>query len=235
MPEAFDLGLNWARRGTGRGNSRSVAMAKASVGGGSRANAATHDLTSLLDSIERRIEQDGPSPEGKLSLKEILQVVGHRAYGPMLLIIGILSVSPLSLIPGSTWTFAILTLLVATEMAFHKRHPWLPESALKASFPETKIQAALKKVRPFTKTVDKIVRPRLEFLAGEPWLAMVALVAIAAALITFPLSFIPLAPFIPGVTIILIGLGITARDGVLLGLAMLIVCAGGYWLASRWL
>ncbi|RYG35883.1 MAG: exopolysaccharide biosynthesis protein, partial [Burkholderiales bacterium] len=72
------------------------------------------------------------------------------------------------------------------------------------------------------------------FLAGEPWLAMIALLAIVAALITFPLSFIPLAPFIPGVTIIRIGLGITARDGVL-SLAMLIVCAGGYWLATRWL
>lgn len=210
-------------------------MANASVGGGSQPHAAIHDLTSLLDSIEKRVEQDGPSPEGKLSLKEILEVVGRRAYGPMLLIIGILSVSPLSMIPGSTWAFAVLTLLVAIQMAFNKRHPWLPKSALRASFPETKIQATLKKVRPFTKGIDKVVRPRLEFLAGEPWLAMIALVAIAAALITFPLSFIPLAPFIPGVTIILIGLGITARDGVVLGIAMLIICAGGYWLASRWL
>jgi len=197
--------------------------------------AEPHDLTALLDKIEKRVERDGPSPQGKLSLHDILDVVGRRAYGPLLLIIGVLSVSPLSLIAGSTWTFAVLTLLVATQMAFNKRHPWLPESALKVSFPQAKIQAALRKVRPWTKAIDKVIRPRLEFLAGEPWLAMIALLAIAAALITFPLSFIPLAPFIPGVTIILIGLGVTARDGVVLGIAMLIVCAGGYWLASRWM
>ncbi|RYE37789.1 MAG: exopolysaccharide biosynthesis protein, partial [Hyphomicrobiales bacterium] len=120
--------------------------------------AARHDLTSLLDSIETRIDRDGSSPQGKLSLHDILEVVGQRAYGPMLLIIGILSVSPLSLIPGSTWTFAVLTLLVAIQMAFNKRRPWLPKSALNASFREKQIHAALKKVRPWTRAVDKIVR-----------------------------------------------------------------------------
>lgn len=194
-----------------------------------------HDLTGLLDKIEKRVAEDGPSPQGKLSLQELLDVVGRRAYGPLLLIIGLLSVSPLALIPGSTWTFAILTLLVAVQMALNRKRLWLPKSALNVSFAETKIQAALKPLRPWTKAIDKVIRPRFEFLAGEPWLGVIALLAIAAALITFPLSFIPLAPFLPGATIILIGLGITARDGVVLGLAILLVCGSGYLLASRFL
>jgi hypothetical protein len=198
--------------------------------------AAAPTLTELLDKIERRVEADGPgAKEGKLSLDDILKIVGRRAYGPLLLAIGILSVSPLALVPGSTWAFAALTLLVAMQMAFNRKHPWLPESALKVSFPERKIEDAIRKMRPWTKAIDKVVRPRLQFLAGEPWLILVAILAIAAALITFPLSFIPFAPFIPGVTIILVGLGVTARDGLLLALAMLIVCAGGWWLAARWL
>jgi hypothetical protein len=199
------------------------------------AAAEPHDLTGLLDRIERRAEQDGSSQDRKLSIREILDVAGKRAYGPLLLIIGIMSVSPLALIPGSTWTFAVLTLLVAAQMAFNLKHPWLPKAALNVSFPETKVRGALRKLRPWTKRADSIIRPRLQFLAAEPWLALVALLAIAAALITFPLSFIPFAPFIPGVTIILIGLGLTARDGVVLGIAMLIVCGGAYWLAMRWM
>lgn len=199
------------------------------------ASSDLHDLTGLLAKIEKRVAGDGPSPQGKLSLHELLDVVGRRAYGPLLLIIGVLSVSPLSLIPGSTWTFAILTLLVAVQMAFNRKRLWLPKSALNVSFAETKIQAALKSVRPWTKAIDKVIRPRFEFLAGEPWLGVIALLAIAAALITFPLSLIPLAPFLPGATIILIGLGITARDGVVLGLAILLVCGSGYLLATRFL
>lgn len=193
-------------------------------------------LTGLLEKIEERLSgDDDKQADGKLSLGDILEVVGRRAYGPLLLIIGILSVSPLALIPGSTWAFAALTLLVAAQMAFNRKKPWLPKAALKTSFPEDKVSGALKRVRPWTQAIDKLVKPRLEFLAGEPWLALVALLAIVAALLTFPLSFIPLAPLIPGSTIVLIGLGVTARDGLVLAVAMLVVLAGGWWLGQKFL
>jgi hypothetical protein len=190
-------------------------------------------LSGLLDRIERHMAKDGAKPDDKVSLEKILDIVGRQAYGPLLLIIGIMSVSPLSMIPGSTWAFAVLTLLVAVQMALNKKHPWLPKSALKLSFPEDKVGGALKKVRPWTKAVDKIVKPRLEFLAHEPWLIVVALLAIVAAIITFPLSLIPFAPIVPGVAVILVGLGVTARDGAVLGLAMLVMGGAAVWLGMR--
>jgi hypothetical protein len=192
------------------------------------------NLTDLLDKIERRVEQDGAEAAGgKLSLDDILDVIGRRAYGPLLLIIGVLSVSPLSMIPGSTWAFALLTFLVAIQMGLNLKHPWLPKATLKISFPEKDIYGAVRKVRPWTYVIDKIVKPRFQFLAHEPWLVLIALLAVIAALITFPLSFIPFAPFIPGVAVILVGLGVTARDGVVLAVAMLLVVGAGAWLATR--
>lgn len=193
-------------------------------------------LSGLLDRLERHMEKNGRAkPDEKVSLGKILDIIGRQAYGPLLLIIGIMSVSPLAMIPGSTWAFAVLTLLVATQMALHKKHPWLPKSALKLSFPEDKVGGALKKVRPWTKAIDKLVKPRLEFLAHEPWLIIVALLAIVAAIITFPLSLIPFAPIVPGIAVILVGLGVTARDGVVLGLAMLVMGAAAVWLGMRFL
>jgi hypothetical protein len=91
----------------------------------------------------------------------------------------------------------------------------------------------MKKARPWTKIVDKVVKPRLEFLVHEPWLIVVALLAIVAAIITFPLSLIPFAPIVPGLAVILVGLGITARDGVVLGFAMLMMSGGALWLGMR--
>lgn len=82
-----------------------------------------------------------------------------------------------------------------------------------------------------TRASDAHIKPRFEFLAGRPWLALVALLTVAAALMTFLLSFIPLARFIPGAAIILIGLGMAARDGILLGLAMFVRC-GGLWMLA---
>lgn len=192
------------------------------------------NLTSILDRIAKRIEDDGPAAKSQnLSLGDILDIVGRRAYGPLLLTIGIMSVSPLALIPGSTWAFALLTLLVAAQMAFNLKHPWLPRSALRVSFSEEKVSGAIEKVRPWTAAVDKVVKPRLEFLAQEPWLLLIAILAIAAAIVTFPLSFIPLAPLVPGLAVILVGLGVTARDGLVLGIAMVAVGIAGAWLALR--
>ena len=46
------------------------------------------------------------------------------------------------------------------------------------------------------------------------------------------MSFIPFAPAIPGVTIILVGQGITARDGLVLVVAMLLMGGRGVaWIA----
>jgi hypothetical protein len=199
-----------------------------------RPDSATN-LTAVVSRIEKHIANDGHGPEDAILLGDILDIIGRQAYGPLLLIIGIMSVSPLAMLPGSTWAFAVLTLLVATQMALHKKRPWLPESALKFSFPEDRVAGALQKVKPWTKAVDKVVKPRLEFLAHEPWLLVVALLAITAAIITFPLSLIPFAPLIPGIAVILVGLGVTARDGVVLGLAMLVMGGAAGWLGMKFL
>ena len=73
------------------------------------------------------------------------------------------------------------------------------------------------------------MRPRLEFFAERPWGLIIAFMCAMAALITFPLGFIPLAPFVPGLAIVLFGLGLTARDGVLLAAGMGAL-AVGVWL-----
>lgn len=192
------------------------------------------NLTFILDRIAKRIEDDGPEANSRdITLGDILDIVGRQAYGPLLLIIGVMSVSPLALLPGSTWAFALLTLLVAAQMAFNLKHPWLPRSALRLSFPEDKVAGAIDKVRPWTAAVDKVVKPRMEFLAQEPWLLLIAVLAIAAAIVTFPLSFIPFAPLIPGLAVILVGLGVTARDGLVLGIAIMLVGLAAVWLALR--
>ena len=87
--------------------------------------------------------------------------------------------------------------------------------------------------RPAAGVLDRIVRPRLQFLADAPWVAAVALLCILAALITFPLGLIPLAPIVPGIAIVVFGLGLTARDGVLLALGGAIMAAACWVLLTR--
>jgi hypothetical protein len=193
---------------------------------------SSETLTDLLDSIQCKLEAANSDDDNTITIGEILEMVGRRSYGPLLLIIGLLSVSPATLIPGSTWAFAALTLLIAVQMVFGLKHPWLPKKALDFSLQEKPVMDGIGKARRWTMRIDKLIRPRWTFLAKAPWVSVFALICVAAALITFPLGFIPFAPLLPGLSIILVGLGLTARDGFLLSAAGIIVLIAGCFIAG---
>ena len=183
---------------------------------GARPRRPVRDLCSLLDVIESKVDEDGQRTT--ITVREVFEVIGRRAYGPLLLLIGLIAISPLTLIPGSTWAFAALTLVIALQLALHKRTPWMPQKVLAIRLPEEPLANFIETARPTAQFLDRFVRPRLEFFADAPWVIGVALLIALAALITFPLGLIPLAPLAPGLAIVVFGLGLTARDGLLLAL-----------------
>jgi hypothetical protein len=189
------------------------------------------DLQSLLDALQQKVDEDGG--KDKVTVEEVLRVVGRRAYGPLLLVIALASISPAALIPGSTWAFALMTLLVAAQLALHKDTPWLPSKALELKLSEGKLGKFLKAARPTARFVDRFIRERLAFLAEPPWSIVVALLCVLAAVVTFPLSLVPIAPLLPGIAIAFFGLGLTARDGVLLLLGAGAMGVAGWVLATR--
>lgn len=188
-----------------------------------------HDLTSLFGVIEDKIDDDGAQgKDGEITIREIMDVIGRRTYGPLLLLLGLISISPAALIPGSTWALALLTLVIGAQLFFLRRTPWMPGAILRVKVSEAKLQAFLRRARPVAGALDRVIRPRMQFMADPPMVMVVALMCILAALITFPLGFIPLAPFLPGLSVTLFGLGMTARDGILLSLAVLVVGGSGW-------
>jgi hypothetical protein len=105
----------------------------------------------------------------------------------------------------------------------------MPRKALDMKVSERQMAKFIEASRPTAKAIDALVKPRFAFLAERPWTFFVAILIVLAALVTFPLGLIPVAPLLPGVAIVLFGLGLTARDGLLLTLATLIV-GGAFWL-----
>lgn len=182
----------------------------------------------VLDDIAYKADNDD-TPD-KLTLGEVLDSVGRRTYGPLLLVIGLIAVSPLTALPGTTWLVAVLTLLVAGQMALGMKRVWLPRKARDMSLPPEGVKGAVEKSRGVAKVVDTLLKPRLTFLSKPPFVNLVALLVIGAALITFPLGLIPLAPLAPGLAVVFFGLGMTARDGLWLLLGTLAV-GGAFWLA----
>lgn len=185
-------------------------------------------LNDVLDDIAQKADHDD-TPES-LTLGEVLESVGRRTYGPLLLVIGLVAVSPLTVLPGATWFVAALTLIVAGQMALGMRRTWLPRQALRMQLPRDGVHKGVEAFRPWARRIDALLKPRLTFLARPPFVNLVALLVIAAALITFPLGLIPFAPILPGVAVVFFGLGMTARDGLWLLLGAAVV-SGAFWLA----
>jgi len=190
---------------------------------------ATANLEGVLDEIAAKCEND--STPDTLTLEEILDSVGRRSYGPLLLVIGLFAISPATIIPGMTWLAAALTMLVAGQMALGLPSIWLPKKALQAQLPRNAVRSGIEKGRGVARVIDKVLKPRLTFLSKPPFVNLVAVMVIAAALITFPLGLIPFAPLAPGLAVVFFGLGMVARDGLWLALGTGVM-AGTAWLTK---
>lgn len=189
------------------------------------------NLQSLLDQICGEVDCGlNPAAKDQIAFRDILATVGRRAYGPLLLVIGLFAISPATVVPGMTWLSAALVLVIALQMAVGRHTPWLPKGALDAVIPRDLVVKAVNGFRPWAKRIDALLKPRLRFFTVQPFVNLIALLCVAAALITFPLGLIPFAPLAPGLAIVLFGLGMTAKDGVVLLLGAAFV-AGAGWIA----
>lgn len=189
---------------------------------------APKDLEGLLNELNEVARTDGP----KVSVEELYRAVGERSFGPLLLLAGLLGMTPVSAIPGAPTVLAIVTLLIAAQLLFGRRTLWLPRRLLRLSIPAGKLQATVKVARRPARFVDRVVRPRLAFLTGGIADRIVAAVCVVVALAVPPLELLPFVAFVPATAIAAFGLGLVARDGLLILVAFM-ASAGTLFLIGR--
>lgn len=174
-------------------------------------------LQSVLDLIETTL--DGAE---SVDLKTVVEAFGNRAFGPVMVLCGLCMMTPLGAIPGIPPAFGVIVIVFAMQLLFRRRTPWMPEIIRKVKIPADKLIKVQAKVRPVLAKVDGIISPRLQWAATGPMQVVISLIAIILALTFFPLGMVPFGVVAPAAIILILGLGITARDGVfiLLGLSL---------------
>lgn len=195
-----------------------------------RTAAHPNGLADVFDELSYNINRE--SELSGIRFGVLLNAVGRRSYGPILLLLGLIAVSPLTALPLTTSIVASITLLVALQMAIGLKRPWLPRPVLNIRVPRQAFLRFLDCARPKVDQLEGVIlRERWTFLSVPLFVNAVAICVCAVALITFPLSLIPFAPLAPGIAIVVFGLGMTARDGVWLSIGVLFTL-GLFWLAS---
>lgn len=175
-----------------------------------------NDLTGLLDELQRAADDNG----AKLSVGEILEAIGKRSFGPLLLLRGLLGMTPVAAVPSAPTIIAVLTLLVSVQLLFGRETIWIPRVLEKLSVKADRVRTAVKISRKPTRVVDRLVRPRLLTLTRPITDRIVAGVCALIALCVPPLEFLPFVAFVPSLAIAAIGLGLLARDGLLVLIAL---------------
>jgi hypothetical protein len=181
-------------------------------------------ILNLTQVIEEMVDAgDGDQVSGQ----ELLEAFGERAYGPLILVPSLLLVSPLSAIPGFSTAMGLCIVLVAGQLALGRGHPWLPAFIKTRSMPRDRLAGGAKFLLKVSKFVDGLTRPRLCALTRGVGRRVLALVAVALGAVIPLMEVVPMASSTAGAAVAVLGLALTARDGLLALFAMALVAAVG--------
>lgn len=171
---------------------------------------------SLSDSLNHLLQNNvGAS----ISLNTILDTVGDKSFGLLLMLLSLPSALPVPAAGYST-PFGAIMMVLGFQMLFAKHTPWLPQFAKKRSIGSGLIQKMVGAADWFLKKIEHLIRPRMGIFcsrAGHVFLG--GLVIIMSFLMILP---IPLTNTAPAMVIFLIGTALSEEDGLLAFLAMII-------------
>lgn len=153
----------------------------------------------------------------RVSVADIFQAMGDRAFGALILIFALPNVIPSP--PGtSALTGAPLVFLSAQLML--GQSPWLPKIIANRSIARSDFSAVVSRVSPWLARGERMLRPRLGFLIHPPAEYLTGFLCLILSIIL--MLPIPLGNILPAIAICLFSFGILERDGlcVLLGMVM---------------
>lgn len=147
----------------------------------------------------------------------LLDRVSNRVYAAVLFLPALLAASPLTLIPGISFIFAIITVLIIVQMMVRRQRVWLPKKLRNVYFNKRKVSKALRYMEKPAVRLDKFFRPRLMFLtspyAGQK---VILLVTLILAVLSGPATLVPFANLLFCIAILILAMGLLTRDGLLI-------------------
>ncbi|GAA5169335.1 MULTISPECIES: exopolysaccharide biosynthesis protein [Halomonadaceae] len=198
-------------------------------------DAEPENLEQLLAELERAVSEERQSG-APVSLALLLEAVGNRAFGPLLIIAGLITVMPLvGDIPGVPTLMALLVALSAGQLLLRRKRLWLPKWLLRRSLSRYHFLKGLRRLYPLACWTDRLLKPRLTGLTRGAGLQCVALTCLAIALCMPLMELVPFSATGAGAALTAFGLALIARDGLVALIALGVTLATAVLVAqSLW-
>jgi hypothetical protein len=151
-------------------------------------------------------EADGDS----LSMDELIQAFGERAFGALMLTFGLLNTLPWP--PGGTTIMGAPLLFITAQLTIGQDRLWLPRWIRCASFSRKNFRSGLARIERSLQRTERLTKPRLCWAITGP---AERLIGVICLLLTCVLVLpIPGGNFIPALVIATFAIALVQRDGV---------------------
>lgn len=187
---------------------------------------ADHDNTDLQDIVAKL--RDLGSDKNEVSVHDIRDSMGERSFGPFLAIPALVEISPIGGIPLVPSIIALIIAIIAAQLAWGREHLWLPAFLDNRKVGGDKLQKAMDWLDRPAGWIDRLLRPRIKKIAGGVGLRLVAVLCLILCCTVPPLELLPFASTLPMGAIALMGLGLMARDGLVILIAATL-SMGTFW------
>lgn len=149
-----------------------------------------------------------------LKLEQVFQMLAHRGFAAMLLLLSLPVCFPIH-VPGTSTPFGIMLAILGYRLALGKSM-WLPKWILDKEVTSEHLVKMMEGTIKVVRKSQKLIGPRLTFLISSPFLCRFngVIIFLLAVLLSIPLP-IPFAHLVPAIPIFFISLALLEDDGVL--------------------
>lgn len=177
------------------------------------------------DSEREGAEREGPEHE-RVTLGELVARLDERGHALVLLLLTAPNLTPGPSMPGFSTVLAVPLVIVALEMALGRRTLRLPRLLANLTIRRRRIANFIIKLEPFLARTERVLKPRGPDVTTEARCRAIGAACVVLGLVlALP---IPVFCLVPATALLVIALGLLARDGaaVICGLGIGVIACG---------
>ncbi|MGL4412808.1 exopolysaccharide biosynthesis protein [Roseinatronobacter monicus] len=167
-------------------------------------------LSEILDTLEEAGDAE------HVTINQILEGFGDRSLAPILLVPAMITATPISGIPGVPTITGLIVGLIVVQMLMGRNTLWVPQAIGKRGISKDKMTKSVRVLRKPVGWLDRMMKPRMAWLAKRPWNYAALLTCLAIAVTTPLMEFLPFVISIAAVAIGVFAAGILMRDGLVM-------------------
>jgi hypothetical protein len=168
-------------------------------------------------------------PDDRISFGDMLDALGERGFGLLLMLFAIPNLLPFPGVPGVSFVTGMAILFISAQLILAKDEPAFPAWVSAKSFSRGQLAKFITKTTPLLRWLEKPIRPRLSPVVvgvGERMIGVVGVIHALTLALPIPMGNLPQA-----VALILFALALVELDGLMAIFGYIASIAAIVWLA----